>query len=209
MCVSRIKIHGEDENFMQQDAFTAGVQPDGLKNKSDIKVLVCFVLSNCSQPLTRKDLTDIFLDRGLANYFEANDAISSLIKHGNLVEIPEDNSLHITDSGKFIADTLYDGLPVTVREKSLDATSKLLNRRHSSQLNKTSIDACDKGYNVTCTINDGSMDTMSITVYVPTYNYAALVRNRFLEDPETIYRAVMAQLTDTPEIAPKPKNRDK
>lgn len=190
---------------MQQDAFTAGVQPDGLKNKSDIKVLICFMISNCSQPLSRKDLTDIFLDRGLANYFEANDAISSLIKHQNLIEHREDNSLSITDSGKFIADTLYDGLPVTVREKSLDAMSKLLNRRHASQLNKTHIDACDKGYNVTCTINDGTMDTMSITLYVPTYNYATLVRNRFLDDPETLYRAVMAQLTDTPEIAPKPK----
>lgn len=194
---------------MQQDAFTAGVQPDGLKNKSDIKVLICFVISNCSQPLSRKDLTDIFLDRGLANYFEANDAISSLIKHQNLIEHREDNSLSITESGKFIADTLYDGLPVTVREKSLDAMSKLLNRRHASQLNKTHIDACDKGYNVTCTINDGTMDTMSITLYVPTYNYATLVRNRFLDDPETLYRAVMAQLTDTPEIAPKPKFTDK
>lgn len=190
---------------MQQDAFTAGVQPDGLKNKSDIKVLVCFVLSHCSQPLTRKDLTDIFLDRGLANYFEANDAISSLIKHNNLTESAEDNSLHVTDSGKFIADTLYDALPVTVREKSLDATSKLLNRRHSSQLNKTRIDACDKGYNVTCTVNDGTMDTMSVSVYVPTYNYAVLVRDRFLDDPETLYRSVMAQLTNTPEIAPKQK----
>lgn len=194
---------------MQQDAFTAGVQPDGLKNKSDIKVLVCFVISNCSQPLSRKDLTDIFLERGLANYFEANDAISSLIKHENLIEHPEDNSLSITESGKFIVDTLYDGLPVTVREKSLDAMSKLLNRRHISQLNKTHIEACDKGYNVTCTINDGTMETMRITLYVPTYNYATLVRDRFIGDPETLYRAVMAQLTNTPEIAPRPKSADK
>lgn len=194
---------------MQQDAFTAGVQPDGLKNKSDIKVLVCFVISNCSQPLSRKDLTDIFLERGLANYFEANDAISSLIRRQNLIEHPEDNSLSITESGKFIVDTLYDGLPVTVREKSLDAMSKLINRRHINQLNKTHIEACDKGYNVTCTINDGAMETMKITLYVPTYNYAILVRDRFLDDPETLYRAVMAQLTDTPEIAPKPKSTDK
>lgn len=191
---------------MQRDAFTAGVQPDGLKNKSDIKVLVCFVLSHCSQPLSRKDLTDIFLDRGLANYFEANDAISSLIKNNHISESLEDGSLKVTDAGKFISDTLYDGLPVTVREKSLDATSKLVSRRNSSRLNKTRIDACDKGYNVTCIINDGSMDIMSTTVYVPTYNYALVVRDRFLDDPETIYRVVMAQLTDTPEIAPKPKN---
>lgn len=189
------------------DAFTGGVQPDGLKNKSDIKVLICFLISNCSQSLSRKDLTDIFLERGLANYFEASDAISSLVKHANLVEHPEDGSLEITEKGKFIADTLYDGLPVTVREKSLDAMSKLINRRNTNKLNKTKIEACDKGYNVTCTVNDGTMETMSVRVYVPTYNYAAVVRDRFLDDPETLYRAIMAQLTDTPEIAPKQNRR--
>ena len=189
------------------DAFTGGVQPDGLKNKSDIKVLICFLISNCSQPLSRKDLTDIFLERGLANYFEASDAVSSLIKHENLIEHSEDDSLEITEKGKFIADTLYDGLPVTVREKSLDAMAKLINRRHTNKLNKTRIEACDKGYNVTCTVNDGTMETMSVRVYVPTYNYATVVRDRFLDDPETLYRAIMAQLTDTPEIAPKQKPR--
>ena len=137
---------------MQQDnidAFTGGVRPDGLKKKSDIKVLVCFLLSHTTQPLSRKDLTDIFLDHGFANYFEASDAISSLIKHENVVEHTEDGTLAITDSGKIIADTLYDALPLTIREKSLDAM--------------------------------------------------------FLDDPETLYRAVMALLTDTPQIAPKPK----
>lgn len=187
------------------DAFTGGVQPDGLKNKSDIKVLICFLISNCSQSLSRKDLTDIFLERGLANYFEASDAVSSLIRHENLIEHPEDGTLEITDKGRFIADTLYDGLPVTVREKSLDAMAKLINRRHTNKFNKTKIEACDKGYNVTCTVNDGTMETMSVRIYVPTYNYATVVRDRFLDDPETLYRAVMAQLTDTPEIAPKQK----
>lgn len=193
---------------MQQekiDAFTGGVRPDGLKNKSDIKVLVCFLLSNSTQSLSRKDLTDIFLDRGLANYFEASDAISSLVRHGNVVENAEDGALVITESGKIIADTLYDALPLTVREKSLEAMSRLISRRHVSKQNKTRIEACDKGYHVTCTVNDGTMETMSVKVYVPTYNYATVVRDRFLDDPETLYRVVMAQLTDTPQIAPKPK----
>jgi hypothetical protein len=188
------------------DAFTGGVLPDGLKNKSDIKVLVCFLLCHSNQPLSRKDLTDIFLERGLANYFEASDAISSLVRHENVIEHAEDGSLEITEKGRFIADTLYDGLPVTVREKSLDAMARLLNRRHTNQYNKTRIEACDKGYHVTCTVNDGAMETMSVKVYVPTYHYATVVSDRFLDDPETLYRAVMAQLTDTPEIAPKQKN---
>ena len=195
---------------MQQDnidAFTGGVRPDGLKNKSDIKVLVCFLLSHCTQPLSRKEMSDIFLEKGLANYFEVSDAISSLVRHENIVEIKENGALGITESGKFIADMLYDALPLTIREKSLDAMSKLINRRHVSRQNKTRIEACDKGYHVTCTVCDGEMDTMSVKVYVPTYNYATVVRDRFLDDPETLYRVVMAQLTDTPQIAPKPKKK--
>ncbi len=191
-----------DDNI---DAFTGGVRPDGLKNKSDIKVLVCFLLSHSTQPLSRRDMTDIFLDRGLANYFEASDAISSLIRHGNVTENAESGAIEITVSGRQIADTLYDALPLTIREKSLEAMSKLINRRHVSKQNKTRIEACDKGYYVTCTVNDGDMETMSVRIYVPSYNYATVVRDRFLDDPETLYRAVMAQMTDTPEIAPVPK----
>lgn len=194
------------------DAFTGGVLPDGLKNKTDIKILVCFLIHHSPQPLSRKDLTDIILERGLANYFEASDAISSLIRHGNLTESPEDGTLAITADGRKIAETLYDGLPVTVREKSLDALAKLLTRRHASKhskYNKTRIAACEKGYTVTCTVNDGTMETMSVTVYVPTYHYATVVRDRFLDDPETLYRAVMAQLTDTPQIAPDPLRQPK
>ena len=164
---------------MQQDnidAFTGGVRPDGLKNKSDIKVLVCFLLRHCTQQLSRKEMTDIFLDKGLANYFEVSDAISSLVRHENIMENTGDGTLMITESGRVIADTLYDALPLTIREKSLDAMSKLINRRHVSKQNKTR-----------------------------TYNYATVVRDRFLDDPETLYRVVMAQLTDTPQIAPKPK----
>ena len=74
---------------MQQDnidAFTGGVRPDGLKKKSDIKVLVCFLLRHCTQQLSRKEMTDIFLDKGLANYFEVSDAISSLVRHENIIE---------------------------------------------------------------------------------------------------------------------------
>ena len=197
----------EHESYENIDAFTGGVQPDGLKNKSDIKVLICFLLSNGTQPLSRKDLTDIFLEKGLANYFEASDAVSSLIRHGNVTENPEDGALTVTDSGKFIADTLYDGLPLTVREKSLTAVEQFINRRHVDKYNKTRIEACDKGYHVTCVIQDDTMETMSVKVYVPTYHYATVVRDRFLGDPETLYRAVMAQLTDTPEIAPKPKKQ--
>lgn len=191
------------------DAFTGGVQPDGLKNKSDIKVLVCFLLGHSPQPLSRKDMTDIFLDRGLANYFEANDAISSLLRHGNVTEDADSGALLITDSGRSIADALYDGLPVTVREKSLEAMEHFISRRHVSRYNQTHIEACDRGYHVTCVIHDDAMETMSVKVYVPTYKYATVVCDRFLDDPETLYRVVMAQLTDTPEIAPKPKNKPK
>ena len=79
----------EHESYENIDAFTGGVQPDGLKNKSDIKVLICFLLSNGSQPLSRKDLTDIFrsilggvgetLNRREKNFFPSHTSIISFI----------------------------------------------------------------------------------------------------------------------------------
>ena len=63
---------------MKQDAFSAGVEPGGLWHKNDIRILLCYILSSVPGPLARQDLTQIIQEKGLANYFEVEDALASL-----------------------------------------------------------------------------------------------------------------------------------
>ena len=69
---------------MKQDAFSAGVEPGGLWHKNDIRILLCYILSSVPGPLARQDLTQIIQEKGLANYFEVEDALASLVAQGNV-----------------------------------------------------------------------------------------------------------------------------
>ena len=56
------------------DAFSAGVEPGGLRNRNEIKVLIAFLLKNTERGLSRRQLMEVIQREGLANYFEASQA---------------------------------------------------------------------------------------------------------------------------------------
>ncbi|HCC34969.1 MAG TPA: DUF4364 domain-containing protein, partial [Ruminococcaceae bacterium] len=54
---------------MMPDTFTEGVLPGGLRNTSEIKLLICYILRNVNQPILDDDLKNMLQYEGLANYF--------------------------------------------------------------------------------------------------------------------------------------------
>ena len=66
------------------DAFFAGVEPGGLRNRNEIKVLIAFLLKNTERGLLRRQLMEVIQREGLANYFEASQALESLIEGGSV-----------------------------------------------------------------------------------------------------------------------------
>ena len=94
------------------DAFSAGVEPGGLRNRNEIKVLIAFLLKNTERGLSRRQLMEVIQREGLANYFEASQALESLIEGGS-VEVDEsdnDELLSLTAAGKTAAN-IEDELP--------------------------------------------------------------------------------------------------
>ena len=72
------------------DAFMAGVEPGGLTNVQEIRILLCYMLHSVAAPIPRDALTDIITDiitaGGMANYFDTEDAIEDLIRLQHLVQ---------------------------------------------------------------------------------------------------------------------------
>ena len=54
------------------DAFTQGVKPGGLRSKSEIKLLVCYIICKIDNGISRNQLNEILTGEVLANYFESN-----------------------------------------------------------------------------------------------------------------------------------------
>ena len=52
---------------MEFDAFSAGVEPGGLRSQSEIRLLLCYLLKSVDLPLSRSMILSVIQDSGLAN----------------------------------------------------------------------------------------------------------------------------------------------
>lgn len=181
---------------MKADAFKAGVKPGGLLNSTQIKVLICYILSEVEKPIQMQKLQEIFHYDGLANYFELSQAISELKKTGNVVECTDESlpSYTVTEAGREVSVQLSDTLPRTVREKAIESATKLMVRTRRQKSNLVTISECDGGYRVVCTVTEAERELMSVSVVVPKISEAEQIKLNFLDDPSKVYSGMLELL---------------
>ena len=97
----------------EQSAFSEGIAPGGLRDKPQIKLLVCYLLKMLDKSLTRSQINEIFQEYPVANYFEVNEALSELIKNGMIhSDLGEDDEiLTITHKAKYEVGVIERSLP--------------------------------------------------------------------------------------------------
>lgn len=187
---------------MENDTFTGGVGPGGLRTKNDIRVLLCYLLASVSAPLRQDDILSILQEYNLANYFEIMDALSYLLEKGLLSPVPDlPGFLSIGLGGREIASQLDGTLPLAIREKTVAAAANLLARARREQENRVEIKKNEKGYSVTCHVSDGEMDLMAFTLYAPDLYQARLIKRNFHRNPEVIYQVMLAAVTGSRDLA--------
>jgi len=184
---------------MIHDAFTSGVAPGGLLNSSEIRILVCYMLSGVDEPMSRQSVVEIIFAEQMANFFETEAAIDELVKLGNLIE-DENGMLSLTDVGRDAAKTLTTHIPLTLRERSVEAAVRLLTRQRRERENRVDIVKLDRGVAVTCSIDRTENPMMSFTLRVADEQQAEMIKDRFLNDPTSAYRLLLGLLTGESKI---------
>lgn len=178
------------------DAFTAGIDPGGLRTQSEIKLLICYIISSIGSGIAKNDIVTVFQENGLANYFEVNNAFSDLIDNNNIKGKDDNPDLYIlTSTGKMIATQLESSLPLSIREQALSATINLIAKVKSQNENRVEIIPENNGYKLICHISDGTIDLMSLSIFVPDILQAELVKKNFHNNPGVVYRALLALVT--------------
>lgn len=184
---------------MDFDAFTGGIAPGGLRSKSDIRILICYILKSVQAPLSGEEIIHILQEKALANYFEANDALSALESLGN-IRREEDGTYVLEPQGESIADNLDVLLPLSVRDKAVSAALTMLASAKVERENTVTTQRLENGYNVTCHISGGDMELMKLSVYVPDLYQARVVKKNFHRDPQRVYNLLLAALTGDDEL---------
>lgn len=178
---------------MKFDAFAAGIEPGGLRNTKEIRILICYLLVSVDSPFRKEDIIDILQENGLANYFEITTALSDLIDKGSIVI--KNGLCTPSESARVIANQLDATIPTAVRQRTLTAALQLLSRMKREEENAVEITHTNNGYQVNCHISGGDMELMSLSLYVPDLQQANLVKLNFQQDPDIIYRAMLAAVT--------------
>lgn len=182
------------------NAFSGGIAPGGLRSQNDIRILICYLLQSVPAPLSEEDLTKILQEKSLANFFEIKDALASLITNHH-IEKDAGGNMVICESGREIASNLDVTLPLSVRDKALEAAVKLLARAKNEREHKVDIIKTNAGYQVRCHISGGNLELMGISLYVPDEKQALLVKEQFFRDPGSVYTLLLAALTGEKEFS--------
>lgn len=186
---------------MSFDAFTGGIDPGGLRTQSDIRLLICYLLASVKAPLSKSDIVSILQENGLANYFEAADALSEMLEKKNADTLSEQPDFCVANEiTKEIASQLDTTLPPSVRDRAVNAALNLLAKAQRESQNKVEIHKSGDGYNVTCHISGGDTDLMSFTLFVPDQYQARTVKRNFHRDPQYVYQILLSVVTGNREL---------
>lgn len=185
------------------DVFTGGIEPGGLRSKDEIRILICYLLSSVSVPLSREDILSIMQENGFANYFEVTDSLAELTENGNLICSGDQPPLYTAaPQGRMISKQLDTAVPLSVREKAVAAALNLLARAKREQENKVEIVKNSAGYTVTCHVSGGEVELMSFSLYAPDQNQAHMIKQNFHRSPELVYQVMLLLMTGQVEQIP-------
>ncbi len=191
---------------MDQEVFRAGVRPGSPTTADEIKLLLCYILSETGENMSFAQLNSILTEHELVNYFELVAAVDSLLSTGHIQ--PEEKAGQtgerycITELGRSTTNTIDTMLPIALRHKAEHAAKRLLKREKREREVEAEITPLKKGFEVRLGLPRGE-SLLGLKIYCPTKEEALLVKRRFLNDPAFIYKGAMALLTGDAEVLGK------
>lgn len=198
---------------MAFNAFVGGIQPGGLTNDFEVKILICFLLdslkknspgaalSDGEQPgLSFDELNEIFQETGLVNYFEFAESMSELEKtehiRRQMTPDGEKEIFVITEVGSITAQIFQKTLPLTVREKTLETARHLTEVQKCMDEVDVNYHPVSDGYILQLTIRDIGSDLLNLNVFLPTEEECILVKEHIQNDPAEVYSRILTALIE-------------
>ena len=167
-----------------------------LKEKEDIKVLICYIFANIDIPLTKDIVIFCLQNAKIANFFDLNDSFSDLLNNEILFSDPK-NTIHITDKGFLILDSLGESISQNIKDKAINEILGYVKMIKSINENDVEIEKTSSGYLIKCSVSGGSFDLMNLSVFAPDAESALNIKRNFYKNLEDIYSGVLSKLIIT------------
>lgn len=162
----------------------------------DVKVLILYVMSRSSYPMSVQDIYEVCYVDDCLSYFDVCTAIPEMVKSGHLTQL-EDGNYEITQKGRDDGALTADSLVFTVRQKAENAIAKFNRQLKRSSFVKTQILPRDGGeYSVIMTLDDEMSNLMTLELVAPDQRQAVRLSRMFEIKAESLYALTMSELLD-------------
>ena len=184
---------------MDNKAITAGVRVGGLTDRTEIKILLCYLLSELKQPITQNQLIECVCGQELVNYFEMQSALQHLIDNKLIKE--DENGFSILPEGKDIAKQLESVVSNTVKRYAYTMAVNILQYDALKKQHKITISPVEGGgYNLHCSIEDNDFVIFSFDLVMPDEESAKFAGEQFILKGQDIFKCMLGVMTDTPSM---------
>ncbi|SHH49470.1 protein of unknown function [Sporobacter termitidis DSM 10068] len=166
-----------------------------IREKLDIKILILFVLSRLTEPVTFEKLSELVLcDEGIT-YFDFAECVDELVKTEHIVS--DGHTYAITEKGRRNGEITENSLPFSVRlkaEKSTDELRYQMGRK--SMISANHVIRRKGGYTVELSLSDGISDIISMKLYAANETQAQALEDGFIKNAEDIYNNILKLILD-------------
>lgn len=182
---------------MDYESLLGGVEPGGLKEVYQVKILICYLLNSIDKPLLKDQINYVFQCDRLVNYFSFTTAFNELIKTNHLkINIIDNKEFYsLNDIGIETALKLEKSLPRSLKDKVVKTAIILLTKVEKDKFNKISFEKNNDIQYIKCLIKDvPNTDLMDLKVYVPDIPQGEFIKQNIENNTSNIYRGIISLL---------------
>ena len=167
----------------------------------DVKVLVLFVMSKVSYPVTVQQIYELCYQDDCLSYFDVCTAVPEMVNSGHLQPV-EDDCYVITEKGRADGSLTQDSIAFSVRQRAENAVARFNRQIRRSSFVKTQILARESGdFSVIMALDDELGNLMTLELLAPNQRQAVRLGRLFEKKAEIIYNLTMAELLEDEEEA--------
>ena len=179
--------------------FNEGVKPGGLTTTTEIRILLCYILDSLDTPISRAQLEDVLLGEELVNYFAMAESLTQLVAQGLIEETGD--VFQITPQGRTVANALAQDVPRTVRDTAVRGVIRAQQYTAKEAAHHSEVVKTPAGNAVRCSIGDEAGPLFKMELYMPDDLTAKAVKRKFVEHGDSVYKLVLAALTENKTLA--------
>lgn len=171
-----------------------------LIKKSDMKLLILYVMNRIGYPLDYVTLNDMSTTDGLMGSFDFTECFAELLDAGNVRELKEgdrgEELYALTEQGVRVIENLEDNLLSGIREQVYKSAVALLDFQLSGRRVSHEIGAAEDGKPLfTAKVEDSAGQLFNVSVKLATREQAEKFAANWDKRPEHIYKSVLALLS--------------